>query len=84
MTERSLQEINELGCLRRQRFHLCEVCAHSFRGKRNVPEYDIEPFVGNFRLDGMERHSDDPAAVQSHLDENGIAVGRQRPFDLDE
>jgi hypothetical protein len=41
--------------------------------KRNALEYDIEPFVGNFRLNGMERHSDDSTAVESHLDEYGIA-----------
>jgi hypothetical protein len=83
-TERSLQEINKIGSLRRERFHFCVVRAHSFWRKRNAFEYDIELLVGNFCLNGMERHSDDPTAVESHLDEYGIAVGRQRPFDLDE
>src|SRR3954469_16338389 len=74
-TERRLQEVDKIGGLRGQKLYLRVVCAHSFQRKRDVLEYDIEALVGDFGLHGMKRHPDDPAVVERHLNEDGIAVG---------
>ena len=68
----------------RQTLYSCAIRGHSFWRERNIFEYDVELFIGDFLLHGMEGHSDDPRAVERHANEYGAAVGRQRSLHLDQ